>query len=85
MRSHNQPVDLLIGGVCNRESSPVTGCLAVLVGLHLDAADDSVRTRSGRYLYAFALVAQKFDSAGQVEGGVFFGNLDRLDGRCPED
>ncbi len=66
MRGHNQAVDLFVGGVGNRESGPVTGCLAVLIGLHFDAANNAIGTGGGRYLHAFALVAQKFDSARQV-------------------
>ncbi len=85
MRSNNQAVDLFVGWICDRKSGPVAGCLAVLIGLHFDATDDAVRTRGRRYLHAFALVAQKFDSAGKVEGGIFLGNLDRFDGRCLDD
>ena len=85
MRSHNQAIDLFIGRICNRKSGPVAGCLAVLIGLHFDAADNAVRTGRCRHLHAFTLVAQKFDSAGEVEGGIFLGNLDWFDGRCLHD
>ena len=79
MRRDDQPVELLVGGVGEREHGPVAG-RARVIGLDLDAPHDAVGSGRGRNLEILALVAVDFDGARKVERDVVAGNLDRFDG-----
>ena len=79
MRRDDQPVELLVGGVGEREHRPVAG-RARVIGLDLDAPHDAVRPGRGRDLEVLALVAVDLDGARKVERDVVAGNLDRFDG-----
>ena len=87
MRRHDQPVNLLVGGVGKREDAPVAGRAGV-VGLHLDAADDTVGTRRRGDLKVLALIPVELQCAREIERHVVARDLDRLDGvagrRCGE-
>ena len=84
MRRDDQPVELLVGGVGEREDRPVAG-RALVVGLDLDAAHDAVGAGRGRDLEVLALVAVDLDGARQVERDIVAGDLDRFDGACAAD
>ena len=84
MRRHDEPVDLLIAVVGEREDGPVGVGLA---RAHLDAAHDPIRTRCRRNLDAIAVGVLKLDGAGEVDGRTFGGNVDRFNssrGRYPD-
>ena len=66
MRHDDQPVDLLVAGIGEREDRPVGAALA---RAHLDAADDAVRPGRGRDLDAVAVGALALDRVGEVDGG----------------
>ena len=80
MRCDDQPVELLVAAVGEREHRPVAVRM-VVIGLDLDAPDDAVGPGRGRYLEIFALVAVDLDGLRQVERDVVARNLDRLDCR----
>ena len=79
MRRDDQPVELLVGRVGEREHAPVAARI-VIVGLDLDAPDDAVGAGRGRHLEIVALVAVDLHGARQVERDVVARDLDRLDG-----
>ena len=68
MRHDEQPVDLLVGRVGEREDDPVRRAFGVL-RRHLDAPHDAVRARRGRNLDAVAgwFVKRSNDGA-EVDG-----------------
>ena len=80
MRRHDQPVELLVAAVGEREHRPVAAGI-VVIGLDLDAPDDAVGPGRRRHLEIFALVAIDLDGPGQVERDVVARDLDRLDRR----
>ena len=64
MRHDDQPVDLFVGIIGEREHRPIG---AVLARAHLDAAHDAVRARRGRDLNAVALGLLYFGGGGKVD------------------
>ena len=79
MRRHDQPVELLVGGVGEREDGPVAAGMLVL-RFHLDASHDAVGAGRGGDLEIVALVAVDLDGAGEIERHVVPRDLDGLDG-----
>ena len=80
MRRHDQPVELLVAAVGEREHGPVAARI-VVVRLDLDAPYDAVGPGCCRHLEVLALVAVDLNAPGQVERDVVARNLDRLDGQ----
>ena len=76
MRSHDQPVDLLIAIVGEREHRPVGSGFA---SADFDAADNAVGAGRGRNLHAVAVGALKLDGIGEVDGGGVDTDIDGLD------
>src|SRR5690606_37019411 len=77
MRGDQQPVDLLIAIVGESEDRPV-GIALSLLRADLDAADDAVGARRGRYLDLVVGLREKLDLAGQVQRPAVEGYADRL-------
>ena len=65
MRRDEQPVDLLVAVVGEREHRPVGAALA---RAHLDAAHDAVGARRGRDLDAVGFGLLPLDGVGEVDG-----------------
>ena len=76
----DQPVELLVGGVGEREHRPVAGRARVF-GLDFDAPHDPVGAGRGRDLEILALIPVDLDGARKVERLVVAGDFDRLDGK----
>ena len=66
MRHDDQPVDLLVAVVGERENRPVGVAFACA---HLDAANDSIGAGRGRDLDAVAFGLLHFGGGGQIDGG----------------
>src|SRR5581483_6000121 len=66
MRNDDQPVDLLVPVISEREHGPVGLAFAAA---HLDAADDAVRPGGGGHLDAVVFGALIFERFGQVDRG----------------
>ena len=64
MRHDDQPVDLLVAVVGEREHRPV---VAALARAHLDAADDAVGAGRGRDLDAVGVGLLQFGGGGEVD------------------
>ena len=79
MRRHDQPFELLVGIVGEREDDPVR-LRAGLLGADLDAPDDAVRAGRGGDLDAVALAVVALDRPGQVDGAAVDRDPDGLDG-----
>ena len=77
VRHDDQPVDLLIAVVGEREHRPV---VAGLASAHLDAADDSVGAGRGRHLDAVAFGFEPLHRLGEVDRRGVDAHIDRLDG-----
>ena len=77
MRRHDQPIDLLVAIIGEREHRPVSSGFA---RAHLDAADDAVGARRGRNLDAVAVGVLELDRVGEVDGGGVKADIDGLDG-----
>ena len=77
VRRDEQPVDLLVAVVGEREHRPV---VAALARAHLDPAHDPVGTRRGRDLDAFGLGPVPLDGVGQVDRGGVETHVDGVDG-----
>ena len=78
MRRDDQPVELLVRRVGEREDRPVAGGPLVIC-LDLDAAHDAVGAGRRGHLEVLALVLIDLDRTGQVERDIVARNLDRLD------
>ncbi len=76
MRRHDQPIDLLVAVIGEREDGPVCARLA---GAHLDAADDAVGAGRGRNLDAVAVATLELDGVGEVDGSGVGADVDGLD------
>ena len=76
VRHDDQPVDLLVAVVGEREHRPV---VAGLARAHLDAADDAVRAGRGRDLDAIAFGLRALDRVGEIDRGGVDAHVDRLD------
>ena len=79
VRGDQQPFDLLVGIVGQREDDPVR-LGARLLGADLDAANDAVGARRRGDLDAVTLAAVAFDHGGQVDGRAVQGHANRFDG-----
>jgi len=78
VRRDDQPVDLAIGRIGDREHGPVSG-RALVIGLHLDAPDDAVGSRCRLHLKTGPLVAIDLDSAREVDGRFVARDGDRIE------
>ncbi len=76
MRHDDQPVDLLVAGIGEREHRPV---VAGLARAHFDAADDAVGAGRDRNLDAVAIGAWALGGGGQVDGGRVGADVDGID------
>ncbi len=76
VRHHDQPVDLLVARIGEREHRPVGAGLAPS---HLDTADDSVGARRGRYLDAIAVGRLALDRIAEVDRGRVDAHVHRVD------
>ena len=65
MRHHDEPVDLLVAVIGEREHRPVVPGFA---GAHLDAADDAVGAGCGGNLDAVAFGLLQLDGVGEIDG-----------------
>ena len=79
MRHDDQPVDLLVAGIGEREHRPVGVALA---RAHLHAPHDAVGPGRGRNQDAVAVGAMALDGVGQVDGGGVGAHVDGLDRVC---
>ena len=77
MRRDQQPVDLLVGVVGEREDDPVRP-RARLAGLHGDAADDAVASRGRGDADLVAVRAVALDHRGEVDGLRSWGRRARI-------
>ena len=77
MRHHDQPVDLLVAGIGEREHGPVGACLT---RPHLDPAHDAVAAGRGRDLDAVGIGLLPLDRIGQIDGRDVDRHIDRFDG-----
>ena len=80
MRGHENPVDLLVGVVGEREHHPVRSCAAI-ASLHHDAADDAVLAGGGGDLDQVAIGAVALDHRRQVDGRSVEGHPHGFHGR----
>ena len=80
MRRDDQPVELLVGRVGEREHRPVAA-RPLVVGLDLDAAHDAVGAGAVDTWKFSPWLLVDFDGARQVERDVVARDLDRLDGK----
>ena len=76
MRHDDQPVDLFVAVVGEREHRPVGVALA---RAHLDAAHDAVGSRRGGDLDAVGLGFEDFGGGGEVDGGGIEPHIDGFD------
>ena len=67
MRHDEQPVDLLVGGIGEREDDPVCRSFRVLRA-HLDASHDAVRVGGGGDLQLVRLVVEALNRRAEVDG-----------------
>jgi hypothetical protein len=79
VRHHDQPVDLLVAGIGEREHRPVGRALARRL---LHAAHDAVGAGRGRHLDAVGLGLDQVGDAGEVDRGDVGAHVDRLDREC---
>ena len=77
MRGDQQPVDLLVAVVGEREDRPV-GAARRIRRPHLDTPDDAVGAGCRRHLDAIAGLPEKLDGFGQVERAAVEGHVDRF-------
>ena len=77
VRHDDQPVDLLVARIGEREHRPVGAGFA---RAHLDAADDAVRARRGRDLDAVAVAGRPLDRIAEVDGRCVEAHVHGLDG-----
>ena len=77
MRHDDQPVDLLVGIIGEREHRPVGVALA---RAHLDAAHDAVGAGRGGNLDAVAVGLLQFGGGGEIDRGGIEPHVDRFDG-----
>ena len=77
VRDDDQPVDLLVAGIGEREHRPVEIALA---RAHVHALHDAVRSGRGRHQDAVLLGAMALDRRGQVDRGGVEPHADGLDG-----
>ena len=77
MRHDDQPVDLLVGIVGEREHRPIGAGLA---RAHLDAAHDAVRAGRGGDLDAVAVGLLHFGGGGEIDGRGIEPHIHRFDG-----
>ena len=66
MRCNEQPIDLLVGRVGEREYGPIR-CARRVLRAYLDAADDPVGGRRRRNLDPVALIGMAFHDLGQID------------------
>ena len=72
VRRHDEPVDLLVAVIGEREHRPVPAGFA---RAHLDAADDAVGAGRGRNLDAIAVGVLEVDGVGEVDGAASWWTL----------
>jgi len=77
VRDDDQPVDLLVARIGEREYRPVHPGFA---RRHLDAPDDAVGARRGRDLDAVALTDRPLDRIAEIDRGHVEAYVHRLDG-----
>ena len=78
VRRHDQPVDLLVRDVGEREHRPVPG-MVLGAGAHLDPPHDPVGSGRGRRLERAAGLRMDLRRRREVDGGLLRGDLDRFD------
>ncbi len=76
VRRDDQPVELVVGVVGEREHHPV---LAALAGAHLDAADDAVGARRRRDLDAVGVAVLMVEDRGEIDRGRVTADADRVE------
>ncbi len=76
MRHDDQPVDLLVAGIGEREHRPVGRALARRL---LHAADDTVGAGRGRHRYCVGVGMDEIGDAGEVDRGDVGAHIDGLD------
>ena len=76
MRRDDQPVDLLVAVIGEREYRPV---LAGFAGAHLDAAHDAVGAGRGRNLDAIAVGVLQVDGVGEIDRRGIGAHIDGVD------
>ncbi len=79
MRHDDQPVDLLVAGIGEREHRPVGVAFA---RAHVHAAHDAVGAGRGRHLDAVVFGALALDGGGEVDRGGVGAHVDGLDARA---
>ena len=77
MRCDDQPVDLLVAVIGEREDRPIPSALP---RTHFDAPDDPVIARRGRNLDAVAVSVYDVDRASQIDRPDIGADVDSLDG-----
>ena len=77
VRHHDQPVDLLVAGIGEREHRPVGRAFARRL---LHAADDAVGAGRGRNRDGVGVGLDQFGDAGEVDRGDVGAHVHRLDG-----
>ena len=77
MGRHDQPIDLLVARIGQRENRPSGTALA---GGNLDAAHDAVGAGCGRYLEAIAVGALPLDCLGEIDRRRVDLHIDGIDG-----
>ncbi len=78
VRRDDQPVDLFVGVVGEREHRPLAAVRARRHGAHLDAAHDAVGARRGRDLDAVIVAVVAFDRRGEIDHQRVEPDRDRL-------
>ncbi len=76
MGHHNQPLELLIAGIGEREHGPIG---VAFPGAHVHALHDPVRAGSGGHQQAIRVGTVAFDRSREVEGGGILRHIDGLD------
>ena len=79
MRRHDQPVDLLVAVIGEREHRPIRSGLA---RAHFDAPDNAVVARRRGNLDAVAVGVLDLDRVGQIDGRGVGADVDGFDGLC---
>jgi hypothetical protein len=77
MRGDDEPVELFVAAIGEREYGPVRAGFA---RAHLDAADDAIRAGCGGHLDAPAGGVLDIDGVGEIDRGAFGVDIDRIDG-----
>ncbi len=81
MWSYDQAVNLLGCWIGDGKSGPVTRCVRIRIGLHLNTTHNTIRTGGRGNLYTLTLIAQQFNSARKIKGGVLFRDFYRFNGK----